>query len=136
MTQPSREEQAVLELNHRMHVEETRGAAGVDFFRDLLDQSLRFRRAGGDIVTREEFLIDLANPLNGRETIEPIGPVSCALFERVAVVTVLLHVVGHNGAKKFDGLFRNIRIFHRETAQPAWRLKMWFNDAVPNPDSA
>ena len=51
----------VHELTVRMHAEEKRGGDGVAFFRQLLDQTLRFRRASGAVVTRDEFLIDLAN---------------------------------------------------------------------------
>ena len=51
-------------LNAQMHAEEKRGAAGLGFYRELLDQTLRFRRASGAVVTRDEYLIDLANPAN------------------------------------------------------------------------
>ena len=101
---------ALLDLNRRMHVEETRGNEGVPFFRELLDQTLRFRRASGAIVTREEFLIDLANPANRRETIDPVGEIGCEVYENTAVVSVILRVVGNNGATRVNGLFRNLRL--------------------------
>ena len=131
MTTGELDVETVRELNRRMNVEETRGAAGLPFFRDLLDQTLRFRRASGAIVTREEFLIDLADPANGRERIETMGDVDCDVYENCAVVSVLLQVAGHNGPKSFDGLFRNIRIFHRTSPESPWLLNVWFNDAVP-----
>ena len=52
----------IRDLNDQMNAEEARGAADVDFFRNLLDQALRFRRASGAIVTREESLMKLVEP--------------------------------------------------------------------------
>lgn len=130
MTDSRHDLDVIRELNVRMNVEETRGTAGVDFFRDLLDQALRFRRASGAIVTRDEFLIDLANPTNRRERIEPVSEMVSQVYENAAVVSVLLHVAGNNGPTRLDGLFRNIRIFHRDGTELPWRLKIWFNDAV------
>jgi hypothetical protein len=46
------------------------------------------------------------------------------------VVSVLIAVVGNNGDVCVDGMYRNIRIFHREAASGPWRLKVWFNDRV------
>lgn len=79
----------ILELNRRLTEEETRGPEGVPFFRDVLDEALRFRRANGAIVTRDEFLIDLADPANRRELSEPASEVSCEIYEDCAVVSVL-----------------------------------------------
>ena len=133
MAECQAEDETLVALNGRMHAEEKRGREGLGFFRDLLDQTLRFRRADGTIVTRDEFLVDLVDPANGRDSIDPVEPLTCHVYENTAVASVLLHVAGHNGTKHFDGLFRNIRIFHRDGAGAPWRLKVWFNDAV-NPD--
>ena len=130
MSSASSDHEAILDVNQRMNLEETRGVAGVPFFREILDQSLRFRRASGAIVTRDEFLIDLANPMNTRERIETINEPACDVHENTAVVSVVLHVVGCNGAKRFEGRYRNIRIFHRGTDSSPWRLKIWFNDDI------
>jgi hypothetical protein len=118
-------------LNAQMSAEEKRGADGVDYYRELLDQSLRFRRASGAVVTRDEYLIDLANPANSRDEIEPVGPLDCTVYENTAIASVLLRVKGMNGDKPLSGLFRNVRIFHREASDKPWRLKVWFNDKVP-----
>ena len=67
------------------------------FFSTLLDQTLSFRRASGAVVTRDEFLIDLADPANRRDRIAPVGEPVCQVYENTAVVSVLLDVVGVNG---------------------------------------
>src|SRR4051812_31366221 len=79
------EEDSVRALNAQMHAEELRGAEGLPFYREVLDQSLRFRRASGDVVTRDEYLIDLANPANRRDEIEAVGPIDCTVYENTAV---------------------------------------------------
>jgi hypothetical protein len=117
-------------LNAQMHAEEKRGADGVGFYRELLDQSLRFRRANGAVVTRDEYLIDLANPENIRDEIEPVGSIECTVYENTAVASVLLRVKGMNAGKPLSGLFRNVRIFHRDAPDKPWRVKVWFNDKV------
>jgi hypothetical protein len=122
-------------LNAQMHAEEKRGAGGVGFYRELLDQTLRFRRASGAVVTRDEYLIDLANPANTRDEIEPVGAIDCTVYENTAVASVLLRVKGMNAGKPLSGLFRNVRIFHREAPDKPWRLKVWFNDTVPDADA-
>jgi len=122
-------------LNARMHAEEKRGVDGLGFYRELLDQTLRFRRASGAVVTRDEYLIDLGNPANRREQIEPVGPIDCTVYENTAIASVLLRVKGSNAGAPLAGSFRNVRIFHREAPDKPWRLKVWFNDKVPDPDS-
>lgn len=119
-------------LTAKMSAEEKKGADGVGFYRELLDQSLRFRRADGAVVTRDEYLIDLANPANSRDEIEPVGAIDCTVYENTAVASVLLRVKGKNAGAAFAGVFRNIRIFHRDAPDKPWRLKIWFNDKVPD----
>ena len=118
-------------LTAKMSAEEKKGAEGVGFYRELLDQSLRFRRANGTVVTRDEYLIDLANPANSRDEIEPVGAIDCTVYENTAVASVLLRVKGKNAGAAFAGVFRNVRIFHRDAPDKPWRLKVWFNDKVP-----
>lgn len=120
-------------LNLQIHTEEKRGSDGLGFFRELLDPTLRFRRASGVVVTREEYLIDLANPANRREQIEPVGTIDCFVYENTAIASMLLRVTGSNAGAPFGGAFRNVRIFHRDRPDQPWRLKMWFNDKVPDP---
>jgi hypothetical protein len=124
------DEAAIRAINDQIHVEETRGEEGVPFFRGVLDQTLRFRRADKSIVTRDEFLIDLAKAENRRFRIEPAEELVCDLYEDTALVSVLLEVEGVNGEKSVDGVYRNVRIFHREPATDSWRLKIWFNHRV------
>ena len=118
-------------LNAQMHAEEKHGAGGLGFYRELLDQTLRFRRASGAVVTREEYLIDLADPANTRDEIEAVSAIDCNVYENTAVASVLLRVKGMNAGKPLSGLFRNVRIFHREAPDKPWRLKVWFNDKLP-----
>jgi hypothetical protein len=122
----------IRKLNAEMHANEKLGSDGVVFYRELLDQTLRFRRANGAVVTRDEYLIDLANPENRRDLIEPDGPIDCTVYENTAIASVLLRVKGSNAGKPFAGKFRNLRIFHRDAPDSPWRLKVWFNDKVPD----
>jgi Domain of unknown function (DUF4440) len=121
---------AIRTLNLQMHVEEKRGAEGVTFFGRVLDQALRFRRANGAVVTRDEFLIGLANPDNHRDAIELVGPLMCEVYENTAIASALLRVEGRNGTAPVNGLFRNIRIFSRPGPGRPWTLHIWFNDRV------
>lgn len=127
MSDPAADEAAIRAITDRMQVEETRGSQGLPFFRDLLDQTLRFRRADTTVVTRDEFLIDLGNAENRRDRIEPVGELVCDVYEDTAVVSVLLEVEGANGDKPVRGVYRNVRVFHRASATDPWRLKVWFN---------
>src|SRR5882672_11058341 len=97
------EENVLRALNAQMHGEEKRGADGLGFYSELLDQTLRFRRANGAVATRDEYLIDLANPENRREQIEPDGPIDCTVYENTAIASVKLRVKGSNGGKPMDG---------------------------------
>ena len=126
----SADEAAILAINDRIQDEETRGKQGMLFFSTLLNQTLSFRRASGAVVTREEFLIDLADPANRRDRIAPVGEPVCRVYENTAVVSVLLDVVGVNGEEPIDGVYRNIRIFHRHTSADPWHLMVWFNDRI------
>jgi hypothetical protein len=81
-------------------------------------------------VTRDEFLIDLAKAENRRSRIEPAEDLVCNVYEDTALVSVLLEVEGINGEKSVDGVYRNVRVFHRESADDPWRLKVWFNHRV------
>lgn len=124
------EADVVRKLSARIDAEEKFGPGGIDFFRETLAQTLRFRRASGAIVTRDEYLIDLANPANRRDKIEPVGDIDCSVYENTAVASVLLHVEGSNSGQSFKGRYRNLRIFRREAADKPWRMEFWFNDKV------
>jgi hypothetical protein len=83
------------------------------------------------MATRDEYLIDLANPANKRDKIEPVGAIDAKVYENTAVASVLLRVSGSNAGKPFSGQFRNVQIFHRDAPDKPWRLKVWFNDRLP-----
>ena len=122
-------DEGLREITDRMHVEEQRGAEGVAFFSGLLDEDLRFRRAGGTVVTRDRFLHDLARPDHRRTRIEPVeGPGIQVLGDR-ALVEVVLAVEGRDGDEPVDGVYRNIRVFERDGSGP-WALTVWFNERV------
>jgi hypothetical protein len=122
-------DEGLREITDRMHEEEQRGADGVAFFSDLLDEDLRFRRAGGTVVTRDRFLHDLARPDHRRTRIEPVeGPGIQVLGDR-ALVQVVLAVEGRDGDEPVDGVYRNIRVFERDGGGP-WALTVWFNERV------
>jgi Domain of unknown function (DUF4440) len=121
--------QGLREITDRMHREEQRGADGVQYFAGLLDEDLRFRSAGGTVVTRDRFLHDLARPDNTRTRIEAVeGPGIQVPGDR-APVQVVLAVEGSDGGAPVDGVYRNIRVIERDGAGP-WALTVWFNERV------
>ena len=102
------------------------------FFKSMLADKLMFRRASGIIVDKDTFLKDLLNPANTYETLESEDIVA-QVHEGVAEVTLLIRAIGLREGKPFDGVFRNIRIFVRESdKQPQWQLHTWFNVRVPD----
>jgi hypothetical protein len=105
------------------------------FFKTLLTDTLTFRRASGLIVDKDTFLKDLLNPTNTYDTLES-EDISTQVHERVAIVTLLVRAKGMRDGKPFDGVFRNIRTFVRESDKnPAWQLHTWFNVQVPDAKS-
>ncbi len=73
------------------------------------------------------------NAIQTGKSRRPVIRVTCSHNREFCIsLFALLHVVGHNGPNKLDGLFRNIRIFYRATPDSPWRLHIWFNDAVSN----
>ena len=131
MTNPVRFDDTTLrDLATRMgEAEKSRDA---EFFEALLTEKLTFRRANGAVVDRTTFLRDLGNPENTYDLLES-EDISAMVYERVAVVTLLVRAKGIREGKPFAGVFRNIRIFVHEPAneQPL-QLHCWFNVRVPD----
>jgi len=46
----------------------------------------------------------------------------------------VLRVEGKNAGAAFARVCRNVRIFCRDAPDKPWRLKVWFNDRVPETD--
>ena len=127
MTNPAQFDATTLcDLARRMgEAEKTRGDA---FFEALLAEKLTFRRANTAIADKVTFLKDLLDPTNTYEMLES-EVISAQIFERVAVVTLLVRAKGLRKGKPFAGVYRNIRTFLHEpvhTGQP-WQLHAWFN---------
>lgn len=53
-------------------------------------QNCKKNRASGAFATRDEFLIDLANPLNRRDRIDAIGEIACQSLVSACAAFVLI----------------------------------------------
>lgn len=116
-------------INEELTEHERRGAAGVPFFQELLDDSLCFRRGDGSTMSKDEFLTALADPGNVSEilttTIQQVQ-----ILDDQAFVEAWVYLRGERGGRPVDGTFRNLRLFEHREAR--WRLVMWFNKPLPS----
>lgn len=94
----------------------------------VLDDGLRFRRASGQVVTKEEFLKDLQDPGNTFDCLES-EVVDVTVYENQAIVVLIVRAKGTRGGKPFAGAFRNVRLFIRDPGETeaAWRCALWLN---------
>jgi len=100
---------------------------GEAFYRRLLADDLKFRRAGGPPpVDKDAFLAGLTNPKNittaiGVSEIEVI-PFSADLV----LVSLVVTLTGQRGGNAIDkGRYRNVRVFARNPGE--WQCLLWFN---------
>lgn len=102
------------------------------FFESVLSEAFKFRRANGAIVDKAAYLEDLQKPENTFEYLVS-EDIQGQVYEGVAVVTLRVRAKGTRGAKRFEGTFRNIRIFLKEPdRKPSWQLHFWFNVRIEN----
>lgn len=122
----SAEEAALDEICRDITAHENAGdAAAVGYFRAMLAPDMRFRRANGETVGRDEFLASLAQ--NAAAAVRtPVGPAEIRVHESLAVASVAIETRDKaNGDSK---LYRNIRVFERSGC--GWVLRMWINARV------
>jgi mannose-6-phosphate isomerase-like protein (cupin superfamily)/alkylhydroperoxidase/carboxymuconolactone decarboxylase family protein YurZ len=93
---------------------------------EILADTLDFRRADGTVVDKQTFLADLARR---KYTELSTSDVRIAVFEDVAVATLVVTVAGTADGTSFGGRFRNLRIFERMGDE--WSLVRWYNRPIP-----
>lgn len=124
------EQAALIELNKRLGAAEK--ARDETFMRDVLADSLMFRRANGSIVDKACFLDGLKDPANTYDRLD-VDDIEVRTYQDLAVVTLCVDAAGMKGEKPFSGRFRNVRIFMKDsTATYGWRCHMWFNTKIGN----
>jgi hypothetical protein len=100
-------------INER--IGEAEQTADEEFLRQVLADELVFRKAGGSVVTKQQFLADLAKNNFARET----KNVKVTLDEekQTALVSLVVHALGSD--------FQNLRLFVRR--ETGWQCIVWFN---------
>ncbi|MGA7730599.1 MAG: nuclear transport factor 2 family protein, partial [Chloroflexia bacterium] len=96
----------------------------------ILADNLVFRRAGGSIVVKDEYL-DSLEATRYEENVQE--DVKVALFEPAAVVSLNIRAKGIRNQGKpdegsFKGLYHNTRLFVK--SQEDWQLAVWYNTPV------
>jgi hypothetical protein len=99
--------------------------------RSILDKDLRFRRANGQIVDKDEFLKDLQDPRNTYVCLQA-EVVDVRVYEKSAVVVLIFLARGTRLGERLKGTFRNIRLFIRDSPENdgAWRCALWLNTKI------
>jgi hypothetical protein len=97
------------------------------FLGEILAGELVFRRAGGKVVTKEEYLADLIKPENTYEYLES-NNIQAIADEETALVTLFVKAKGKRGETEFAGEFENLRVFVRRAAK--WQCIVWFNRKI------
>ena len=121
-----RDVQALVEIAIKMGEAELRRDDAT--LRDILDKDLRFRRANGEIVDKEAFLEDLEDSSNTYDCLES-EVVDVTVYETSAIVVLIVLARGTRRGTSFEGTFRNIRLFLRDSqeSEGAWRCALWLN---------
>lgn len=95
-----------------------------NFLREILSDDLVFRRATGDVVTKEIYLSELANPENTYEYLRAEN-IKAQVNEDAALISLIVTAKGKRGEKKFEGKFRNLRVFTGDEKKR--RCVIWHN---------
>lgn len=107
---------------------ENEGAAAASYFHQRLAEDLCFRRADKSTADKLTFIDQLEENSQGRVrrlkgTVDVcVRGAFAAAFHRVAMTTT---------ADGTTRLFRNIRVFGRESPDDAWKLILWFSAELP-----
>ena len=100
------------------------------FFKRHLHEKLVFRRAGGAVVTKQEFLTDLASPDNRTDQLSSyVLEVTESEDGETAEALVLVHLKGKRKGEDATGLYRNRRLFVKQK-NGDWQCLVWFNTRI------
>lgn len=122
------DERRLVRLNEQLaDAERTKDTA---YFERVLSADLEFRRADGSVVTKQQFIDQLAD--RAYEYDEPLD-VRATVLGTLAVVTLVVRAAGTTGTKSFRGVYRNIRLFRRAKTDDSWELARWYNDRIEQP---
>jgi hypothetical protein len=123
------EVKVLADLNLRFAREELAGSEGVPFFRDVLDETLRFHRADGTVEDKDAFIDKLQSGEVTYSTLVAEDPV-VALHGDLAVVVVRVSGRGTRPSGGFSGHWTNARVWRRRSE--GWRCILWANNKVPD----
>lgn len=113
-------------LNRSFGEAEKEPEAGEKFFRKVLAEKLKFRRAGGpEPIGKADFLRGVRSRDNETEEIHSSNIEVLDYSEDLVLVSLLVRLKGKRGGNVIDGTFRNTRVFVRDPAE--WRCALWFN---------
>lgn len=129
MNNSKTDEALLIEFNERIgHAEKARDD---QFMRDILADTLRFRRADGTVVTKAKYIKELLNPKRTYSRLE-VSEIKFTGYEgNAAVVSMIVDAAGIRNRKPFAGKYRNIRIFMKESnAIYGWKCHMWLNEKI------
>ena len=115
------DEQILIKLNRQISEAEKQG--NKSFFEDTLAENLIFRRASGQVVTKQEFLDGLATDAFDI-LIADIANVR--IYQNTAVVVI--NITAKRKVDEQEGMYLNIRVFTKDSNQ--WKLSSWFNNKV------
>jgi hypothetical protein len=118
------EEQRLIDYNQAIIAAEFVGDA--PRLAPLLHEALVFRRAGGGVVGKQEFLDGVTDPDNVNEALRPAdNELEVRIFEDQAVTSLRLYFKGMRGGQAVEGVFRNTRLWLR--VGDDWQCAVWYN---------
>jgi hypothetical protein len=117
------DEQKLKELNEQFaEAEKNRDER---FFRRVLANGLRFRRADGSEAGKGDYIEALKDPRNTYDSLES-RDIEVIVFDgRTALVSLRVAARGTRSGAPFEGSFRNTRLFVRQRG--SWKCAVWFN---------
>jgi ketosteroid isomerase-like protein len=121
-------EQTLTALNERFAVAE-RGR-DEEFFRSVLADALVFRRANGTRVGKEQFVEGLMDESNRFDQLEAEDLEVVIYGTELALASLVVHAAGERAGERFEGDFRNTRLFVKEDGD--WKCAVWFNTREPS----
>jgi hypothetical protein len=117
------DEKKLKELNERFaEAEKNRDER---FFRRVLAKDLKFRRANGSQINKDDYLAALKDPKNTYDVLESSDVETIVFDGRTALVSLRVAAHGTRSGKPFEGSFRNTRLFVKQRGN--WRCAVWFN---------
>ena len=105
-----------------------------EFFRSVLADDLVFRRASRARVGKAKYLEDLLDERNRYDRVEAEDVEVIAYRTDLALTSLRVHAAGERAGERFEGDYRNTRLFVKENGE--WRCAVWFNTPEPAPVDA